>query len=208
MTTLCKIPLVLVAACTIGWTDYAKAQSCDNSSQASHNRLLEDQAKKADWWNWGWGLGYGLSGSAQWLAAIAVDSPAERLDLIVGATTSTIGVAAIVFVPLRIEPAGGPCGARRALEQAARAEQDARSWPMHAGNFIVNLAGGLVIGFAGDRWADGASVAALGFLVGEVQILTVPSAAIGASAPNSFALLPSSKTETQQGWTLSVSGVF
>jgi hypothetical protein len=157
---------------------------------------LRSEAQYARRWTWGWGIGYAALTVGQAAPLPFVADPGLRADLAVGAATSAIGLATLAVMPPEVltssatldrELGAGalnadPC---RLLERAetllARAADDeamATGPLMHAANAALNIVAGLVLGLGYDRWASGAITAASGIAIGEVMILTAPTALI------------------------------
>ncbi|HTY17772.1 MAG TPA: hypothetical protein VMH82_08590 [Myxococcota bacterium] len=141
-------------------------------------------------WYWGWLTIDGLSGISQIQDADQAREAGDRSRDIVNAVKSTVGVADILV----IRPMPGRQGARpiRALpdgsheeklarlargEEILRASADRvqanRSWGVHVGNFLFNLAGSAVLFGLGHSEAAGVTLAT-GAIGGEVQIWTEP----------------------------------
>jgi hypothetical protein len=174
---------------------------------------LQTEAHRARVWTWGWGIGYGALTAGQGVPAFVVHDHGLRADLAVGAVTSGIGLASVVLMPpevladaqllsarLQADGEGGnACDelalAERLLASAADDQRFGSGPVMHLLNAGLNVAAGLVLGLGFGRWSSGAVTAASGLLVGEVQILTLPTALIdsplgaAASPPAEHAML-------------------
>jgi len=141
-------------------------------------------------WNWGW-LGIQvLSGFFQVEDAVQARQAGDRDRDIVNAVKTAVGVADILV----IRPMPGIWGAAplrgmpdatedERLAQLARGEEILRatadraaarkSWQVHVGNFLFNLAGSVVLFGLGHTEAAGLTLAT-GTLGGEIQIWTEP----------------------------------
>ncbi len=176
-----------------------EAERCDASVRQVRG-VLDDNARRMRVWYWAWmatGTAF-LGGSA---ALAAVSSGNEQKDYIAGALTS-------VFIPglLLLHPPlvlgdsrrlddrialtsvdgrlGDPCVvlpfAQQLLARDAQDEAFATGWFAHA--FVVggNMAVGLLLGLGFGDWAGFVKQAVGGSVVGEIQILTLPTGAIRA----------------------------
>jgi hypothetical protein len=162
------------------------------------DRKLSVEAKHARLWSGLWGAAYGGITIVQAsLAATQTDSGA-RAENIVGASAAFIGVLAIAILPpsvefdqlwwekhkLRLSPHEDPCATlatvERLLVRAADSEAFGIGPLVHVGNFVVNIAAGLVLGIGFNRWPAFAYVGLVGIAVGEIQVITQPTGAIEA----------------------------
>jgi hypothetical protein len=157
-------------------------------------RSLRDGARKSTAWAAGWGTTYGLTAATLLIVSRFVEAE-TRLDLYVGAASSTIGLlvrAAIHprviredrWVRRKIREKGRTCEtlnmAERALARSAKAERRGRSIMFHAGALVYNVGIGLVLGVALKRPLSGIRQAAVGGMVGQVMILTQPTTSVRA----------------------------
>jgi hypothetical protein len=154
---------------------------------------LAREAPRARTWTTAWAVGYGLLTGAQLALVPFFDDEGMQADLVVGAGSSAIGLAALLVVPLEViddqagleadlnDPRTGPgqCAqlarAENLLIRDAVSEADGVSWLMHGANGVLALGVGLVLGLGFDRWESGAINAAASFAIGEVMILTQPN---------------------------------
>jgi hypothetical protein len=134
-------------------------------------------------WSWTWGVVDGALTVGQ-LAAIrsAKDVPAKGV-LAAGAASSALGVVQVVtlpIVPAAVPGTGGGCAElarlEASLERSARNVQLGSGWPAQLGNLAINAAIGVAAGYADRRWQTGALTFGIGWVLGEVQILTMPTA--------------------------------
>ncbi|HEY2746408.1 MAG TPA: hypothetical protein VGL86_17370, partial [Polyangia bacterium] len=160
-------------------------------------RRLDSGAARARIWAWTWRAGYtGVVIVESALAATAHDTPTRAAD-VVGATSSAIGVLANVILPLKIMGDQSWWARHRAAARARGEDvcsllntveilfiRDADSEAfgvgplVHVGNFVINVAGGLVLGLGYNRWPAFAYTSLVGIGVGEVQVATQPTDAV------------------------------
>jgi hypothetical protein len=155
---------------------------------------LRDGARKSTMWAAGWGTTYGLAAGTLLIVSRFVD-PAMRVDLYVGAASSTLGLllrAAVHprvirehrWVQRKIREKGRTCEtlnmAERALARSSKAERRGRSLMFHAGALVYNVGIGLVLGLAFERPVSGIRQAAIGGTVGQLMILTQPTTSVRA----------------------------
>ena len=157
-------------------------------------RALEDGARKSTFWGAGWGTTYGVTAATLLIVSRFVEAE-TRLDLYVGAASSTLGLlirAAIHprvirehrWVRRKIRERGRTCEtlnmAERALARSAKAERRGRSLMFHAGALVYNVGIGLVLGLGFKRPVSGIRQAAVGGTVGQIMILTQPMTSVRA----------------------------
>jgi hypothetical protein len=144
---------------------------------------LDDGRPGALAWSWTWGVVDGALTVGQ-LAAIPTTSeiPAKGV-LAVGAASSALGVVQVValpIVPAAASETGGGCAElerlEASLERSARNVQLGSGWPAQLGNLAINAAIGIAAGYADRRWQTGALTFGIGWMLGEAQILTMPTA--------------------------------
>lgn len=160
-------------------------------------RGLDQGARRARLWAWSWAavqstaIAYDLL-SGLWL----FPGDGGRVDGIVAAAASTVGLATLIVRPLPVmgdqrwlararrsgagaadEP--GRCAllaeAERRLLRDAQAEALGRSARAHVVNFGFNIAVGLVLGAGFGHWGRAALAALGGTAVAELQTITQPS---------------------------------
>jgi len=154
---------------------------------------LAREAPRARTWSTAWGVGYGILTGAQLALVPFFDDPGMQADLVVGAGSSAIGLAALLIVPLAVirdqqeleaslEKSGAPPDPCAQLAQAedllirdAASEAEGVGWLMHGANGVLALGVGLILGLGYDRWESGAINAAASFAIGEVMIFTQPN---------------------------------
>lgn len=180
----------------------ARAETCPGDTPAlrvvpAERRIafiaerLDAERSAAQAWSWTWGLTNAALAVGQLAAIPAVSSRDGRILLGVGAGLSAAAVAQILALPIVVErplaagasPAVGTTScpalsrAERSLERAARHEGLGSGAAAHVANLVVNAGFATAVG-ATDRWSSGALAFALGFALGEAQILTEPRGAI------------------------------
>jgi hypothetical protein len=157
-------------------------------------RLAADAAR-ARIWAWTWRAAYtGITIGEVVLAVTAKDTE-SRAAAVVGGASSFIGVAANMILPLKImgdqswwqkhyarSRNDDPCAlvntAEMLLVRGAESEAFGVGPLVHIGNFLINIAGGLVLGLGYDRWPAFAYTSLVGILVGELQVATQPTDAV------------------------------
>ena len=152
-------------------------------------------ARRARVWSWTWAGAFTALTVGQ--LALSPAYPADaRVDLYVGAASSLVGVLSLVVLPMRVmgdqrrfdarlaeAPADADLcalladGERRLLRDAA-SERDGQSGLLHAGNMLLNIAAGLVLGIGFHRWSSALLNIFGGSAVGEVMLLTQPTEAV------------------------------
>jgi len=132
------------------------------------------------------------------LAAVPFVAPGERVDWYTSAVSAAIGVVPLVVAPpavigdaARVHaavvtlPPGDDTGvcnllaeAERALDADAADQTFQQSWWLHAGNVAFNAGVLLFLGLGYHHWTAGLINGVSGVAVGEVLILTQPSATV------------------------------
>jgi hypothetical protein len=141
-------------------------------------------------WNWGWLGVQVLSGISQIVDAEQADQAGDRARDSVNAFKSAVGITDILLIrpmpgiwgagPLRAMPGGTE---EERLAQLARGEEilrasadraaARRSWQVHVGNFLFNLAcSGVLLGLG--HGEEAGITLATGTIGGEIQIWTEP----------------------------------
>jgi hypothetical protein len=161
-----------------------------------HAALRRGRPAAKTWWET-WTSSYAVLTAGQTVAAVAVEDRGLRADFGVGAVQSVIGLVGML-VATPTTPIGAVSsldamdartpGARavrlrraeRLLEKSADEEREARAWYTHVAGGVVNLSGAFVLWLGYDRFATGWASLAGGIVLSELQILTTPTAAIGA----------------------------
>ncbi len=154
-------------------------------------------------WSWTFGAVNGGLAVGQAVAAAVARGRSDKALLAAGAATSALGVSVIVFKPIvppqevlepvRRGPAAetnasgqgdGTCAELRRLERAltrgARNQELGTGAAAHIGNFLINAGFGLAYGLTTKKAGPGLAAFALGFGLGETQILTQPTGLVDA----------------------------
>lgn len=151
----------------------------------SAQAATDDQAARA--WSRDWLAACAALAVAQLVPLQLVDRP-SRPDLVVGAATSLLGVGLLLATPLhvsddaptlRLAAAQPGCPSLATAEplflRDAAEEAQGRSALAHAGNVLVNLLAGLVLGLGYHRWTSAAVAFASGTALGELMLRTRPA---------------------------------
>lgn len=194
--------IAIVLASAPARADATDGESAPTDDAATIARIadvqsaLDEQAPRARLWWDGFLVGYAGAALAQGGLAFAVHDEGMRVDLAIGAAKSALGAGALLVMPrtprwaasaLRDADASTPA-ARRAklalaeklLDEAAETERLGHAWLAHAGAIGVNAAGAAVGWFGYDRRATAIGGLAIGVAVAEIQIATMPTAAVDA----------------------------
>jgi hypothetical protein len=157
------------------------------------DRRLAIDAARARIWSTSWSVTYAGLTVAQVVLAATAQSPEERWSNVIGGALSLIGVAAQVALPLkvvgddrwwrkhraRVGAGEDVCSLLNTAELLLLRDAESEAFGVgplvHAGNFIINIAGGLVLGLAIGRWAAFAYTSLVGIGVGEVMAATQPT---------------------------------
>ena len=158
---------------------------------------LRHSARRARMWTWGWVMALGTLSGAQ-LALLPAYAQDAHVDLYVGAGTAFVGMASVIILPpsvmadqrrldaivRRAPPDADPCAlladAERFLVRDAKDADPRGRWLLHAGNVLLNLGAGLILGLAFDRWQTAFINGLAGIAIGEVLVLTRPTDAVSA----------------------------
>jgi hypothetical protein len=160
------------------------------------DRRLHRAARRATWWSIGWGSLYGGLTVGQLALLPTASSKGETAEKVVGATASFIGVLSVAILPPRViadtrwwsrhraaaTPDTDPCALLADAEQLLirdAADDEFGIGPLvHIGNFVINVAAGLVLGLGYDRWAAWSYTTLVGIAIGEIQVITRPTDAL------------------------------
>jgi hypothetical protein len=154
------------------------------------------QAPAKRWW-FSWTSAYGVATLSQGVLAAVTTDRGTRIDSIVGAAESAVGVIGMLtsvphtqmWAPTELEKmdARTPCDRERRLRRAeellrrsAKEEEQGRAWYTQVLGAVVNLAAPAVLWIGYKRYASGWYTLGPGIAIQEAQILTQPKAAIGA----------------------------
>ncbi len=179
---------------------------------------LEEGEGRARLWWYGWTIGFaGLTAGETTVALVANDG--TRVDAVVSAAGSALGLGAMLFFvsrtafewrgPLAAYDATTPAGrlarlkeAERILDKIADDETMGHSIFAHLASDVVTLAGTFVLWAGYQRYTSGWINLIGGVVVGEAQILTMPTAGIRARRAyraGAFGRTPASKSS----WSIS-----
>ncbi|MEZ4320453.1 MAG: hypothetical protein R3F61_23435 [Myxococcota bacterium] len=150
---------------------------------------LPRERRNAQRWFLGWTTGFSVLTVGQLAAIPVLDDRRQTPVLVVNSASTALGAGFLLVAPPRtvgnvrrleaLEASGGePCEvlaeAERLLVRAASAERFGKGWLTHAGNVLLNVGAGAVLGLAFDDWESAWLTTAAGMLVGEVMIWTQP----------------------------------
>jgi hypothetical protein len=184
---------------------------------AIESALEQGEAPARLWW-YGFTLSFaGITAGECVVAGVTTDG--SRVDAAVGAGGSAIGVLAMIFGTSRAAfefrsrlaalDATTDAGRRarlreaeRILEEAADDEVVGHSWLAHVGADVVTLAGTFVLWAGYHRYASGWLNLVGGTVIGEAQILTKPTAAIGAWRAYRASSLSPSPARVSYTWSV------
>jgi hypothetical protein len=149
---------------------------------------LEAERPRALLWAWTWGIVDGGLTVGQLAAIPFASGSSDRAFLAAGAATSALGVVQILVLPITPPredraPSGAEvdlCATLAALERSfarsARNEAIGSGAGSHLANLAINGGVALGLGLSGGGWEAAAVSFGIGFLLGEAQILTQPTA--------------------------------
>ena len=179
---------------------------------------LTSQAHSVRIWNTLWAIGFGAAAAGQFALAAAEENPLGTFDrdfeetLYVGGAKATIGFAARVVMPLRVDvpaPDADRCRElatlRASLTAIAKKERQT-FWLTHLGGLAINLAGAAIL-WERRSFSVGALSFAMSFPIGPISAYTMPRGSWhrwrSERAAWSVAVGPRA-----DGWTLGVAGSF
>jgi len=205
--------LALALAAVVSLTVVRPARAQESAACEARLQLivatLDADARRTRTWYWSWmAIGGGLLAGQAALALVTTGD--EQKDFVAGAATSVfIPGMLLVHAPRVLDAAplldarlaattvdgrvGDPCialpRAEELLDRAADDQALATGWFAHA--FVIggNIAVGLLLGLGFHDWLGAAKQVVGGSIVGEVQILTLPTGALtlrGAGIAGSF----------------------
>lgn len=146
-------------------------------------RLAADHGP-AQRWTVTWGIVDGALVAGQLAALPFTKDRATQALLVGGAASGALAFVQMIFFPVAIrppppDPGAPPCEEvaelERELERGARNQRLGAGPVAHAGNALINAALGIGAGFASDSFTSGALTFAIGWTIGEAQILTQPT---------------------------------
>jgi len=150
---------------------------------------LGDEARRTSVWTIAWIAANGvlLAGTAGMIPFYAKES---RVDLYVGLGATTIAALPLVLLPPGIERDGAEfarlagqappdscaliASGEELLARYGAEQSGYMQWSQHLMNAAYNIAVGLVLGLAFNRWQTGGTAMLSGFTIGEVVMFTQP----------------------------------
>ncbi len=157
--------------------------------------MFNQQKTKANLWWYGWLTGYSAAVVGQTATYFLTNDIALKQDMVLGASTTLLGVLGQLFMPLdpghkaeilssypestSVERNLKLNYAEDLLKAMALREEEGKSWKAHAICGAVNITGGIITwkGFDRSIWA-GVGNFAFNMAITEIQILTQPTQAI------------------------------
>jgi hypothetical protein len=200
---------LLVGAAVFLQSAGADAQSEPDEDEARYIWLSRElaQSERLDrtWWR-AWTATYAVLAVGQGTFALASKDEGLRVDATVGAVKTTLGLVALLVSPqtprwavssLREMDAGTPQARRlrrlraeELLQAGASEESFGISWVPHVAAAVVNLAGAYILFHEYKRYVPGWVSLASGTAVAELQIVTLPTNAMGAQSRYAHAFQP------------------
>ncbi|MEZ4394131.1 MAG: hypothetical protein R3A48_23915 [Polyangiales bacterium] len=146
--------------------------------------LLDRDATHARIWYWGFTTVYSISAVGQTVLALTLDDPGLRVDAAVVAGSSLLAVGGMIISPIpnvwrAAEDAHRTGDLAAAMTRAADAERRARAWYNHLLVGVVAITGGVILWAGYDRPVSAAVTFGSSLLVGELNLLTMPTRAAG-----------------------------
>ena len=157
------------------------------------DQRLTSGAARARIWAWTWRAAYTGVVIVETSLAATTNNASDRVDDIVGASSAFIGVAANVILPLKVmgdqswwakhyarSHGDDVCSLLNTAELLFIRDAESEAFGVgplvHVGNFLINIAGGLIIGYVDNgRWAPFLYTSIVGIAVGEIQVATQPT---------------------------------
>lgn len=194
-----RIAALLIAAALV--PGVARADESDEKAAASDAKriaflreALARDASASRTWLLVWAGTYTLTTAGEAIVSVTASDPGLRGDARVDAVKSAIGWLSVFALPppsLRtpafLPPNPTPdqraafiAAEEKRLDDAADWERFGRSWLAHVGVAAVNLGGGAYLWLHDDRAVSALVTTLVGIGVGELQIWTTPTHAIGA----------------------------
>lgn len=147
-------------------------------------RLLNEQKKQADYWEYGWGSFNGATLIYSTALAIGENDAKKRNGNIVNAVESLIGLGDVIFRPLPAFNAEVVCSdldspaqclnrKESLLRDSAERANDPYEILPHAANAGFNAVAGIVVSQIG-RTNDALVTGISGVIIGEIQLWTTP----------------------------------
>jgi hypothetical protein len=146
---------------------------------------LEANRTPAARWTATWGIVDGALVAGQLVAIPYTSDPSTRALLVAGAASGSLVLVQFIFFPVVAPPPPAVAGEEsscdalreleRTLERGARNQAVGAGPGAHVGNTLINAGLGVGTGFASNSVAAGVFTFAVGFALGEAQILTQPT---------------------------------
>ncbi|XUO87279.1 hypothetical protein RVM26_17075 [Halomonas sp. KM072] len=176
-----RVQKMLAAGALLVLTLPAQAQTGDE--WATYDRVFENGARQAQWWEAGWSGIYAASLVVDAYQSSEASSRDDRFDARIGVVKSALALAgtltdrqphrAALAEYERLKAQGELSGVQALGLQLAQAERERRGWEARVSSLVVNSVAGAVIAADG-RERDGAVNFATGMLINELQIWTQP----------------------------------
>jgi hypothetical protein len=149
---------------------------------------FDREVSDIDAWSWGWGSVYVAGTIVQAVALVPTTDHGKRIDLEVGAISTTVGALSLTVLPLQLTlplrsarshwgDADKCAVLARAEHTLASVEKDqalANSIVGHIGNVAVNLGIALILGVGYHQWSSAAISGGVGVAIGEANAFTQP----------------------------------
>jgi hypothetical protein len=161
------------------------------------DRHLHVAGRNSIIWSAAWGTVYGALTIGQLGLLPSSNGQGEIAEKVVGSVASFIGVLSVAILPPKVigdarwwahkraDAASltmDPCALLNMGEQLLlrdAADEEFGIGPLvHVGNFVINVAAGLVLGLGYGRWEAFSYTTVAGIVIGEVQVITRPINAI------------------------------
>lgn len=146
--------------------------------------LLDRDATHARVWFWSFTAVYSIAAVGQGALALALEDPGLRIDAAVSAGSSLLAVGGMIISPVpnvwrAADDAHRTGDLAAAITRAANAEHQARAWYNHLLVGVVAITGGVILWAGFDRPVSAAISFGTSVLVGELNLLTIPTRASG-----------------------------
>ena len=132
-------------------------------------------------WRWSWLGVHGAFTVGQLVLSRFVEEP-ERIGMYLGAGSSVVGALTVALTPAVPDGSGPASDLDARLKAGALAERVGTAWWAHAANAAFNVARGAILGIFFGQWTSGLITAVGGTAIGELMILTQPTALIPVDA--------------------------
>jgi hypothetical protein len=143
--------------------------------------LLDQQASAVRTWRYSWLGIHGAFTAGQLVLSGFVDET-ERIGMYLGAGSSVVGALTVALTPAVPDGSGPASELEMRLRSGALAERVGTAWWAHVANAAFNVARGAILGLVFGQWTSGLVTAIGGTAIGELMILTQPTALIPVDA--------------------------